>query len=544
MGFSNMMMAAAKSIPKSTISQSIPSLTYSSCSTTNICWLKNCWSFSLTKLIEICSKPLYSKISNPAISKTAQKLAFLRVGSIRVSLHFSMSHLKILSYTALAIPPSIASLDASLTLDDPLGSNLDPRLTESLDHGSSINSKSSSHLSWEGLRSNSLAFSLVITTFGLELNATTGHDTSSQHVTVKLLLLCESKNIEGIFSVFELLVVIDGCDSSLTLGDVDVFVDVTAETTLLSETSLANTITVRLAELVEDVVRSFDLLLLSDSGLLKKIGNDVTASQLARSSEVNTDEFTETGGVVIPGSFSITIGLKDWVGGNNLVFKGDLLLNLFACSSGNHSQVGDDLLGVLCLSSTGLSSDQHSVVFLILQHVPVGSLSNGPQVRGALVPPLSKVYLADPVGVDGVPLVGVHHNNEETGVGVDHLSLVASLQVPEDRGVVEEGQVDHVHALLELGRVHSADSGCLHGNLLVTDSNDTLGGGVLEVPRLEETLLVSSSLIIRDPDGLLRVVRLLLVRPLHVDGGEEVLSGVRVGLTRLGELDVAGHGDS
>merc|ERR1711899_38194 len=50
MGFSNMMMAAAKSMPKSTISQSMPSLTYSSCSTTNMWWLKNCWSFSLTKL--------------------------------------------------------------------------------------------------------------------------------------------------------------------------------------------------------------------------------------------------------------------------------------------------------------------------------------------------------------------------------------------------------------------------------------------------------------------------------------------------------------
>merc|ERR1719251_720872 len=42
MGFSNMMMAAARSMPKSTISQSIPSLTYSSCSTTNMWWLKNC----------------------------------------------------------------------------------------------------------------------------------------------------------------------------------------------------------------------------------------------------------------------------------------------------------------------------------------------------------------------------------------------------------------------------------------------------------------------------------------------------------------------
>merc|ERR1719206_283044 len=105
MGFSNMMIAAAKSMPKSTITQSIPSFTYSSCSTTNMWWLKNCWSFSLTKLIEICSKPLYSKISNPAMSNTAQKFAFLSVASIRVSLHFSISHLKTRSNIARAIPP-------------------------------------------------------------------------------------------------------------------------------------------------------------------------------------------------------------------------------------------------------------------------------------------------------------------------------------------------------------------------------------------------------------------------------------------------------
>ena len=40
---------------------------------------------------------------------------------------------------------------------------------------------------------------------------------------------------------------------------------------------------------------------------------------------------------------------------------------------------------------------------------------------------------------------------------MDHLGLVASLQVPEDGGIVEEGQVDHVLALLELRRVHPAD---------------------------------------------------------------------------------------
>ena len=89
-----LLMHAARSMPKSTISQSIPSEMYSSCSTTNMWWLKNCCSFSLTKLIEICSKPLYSKISNPAISNTAVKLAFFIDGSIRVSLHLMISQLK------------------------------------------------------------------------------------------------------------------------------------------------------------------------------------------------------------------------------------------------------------------------------------------------------------------------------------------------------------------------------------------------------------------------------------------------------------------
>ena len=37
-----------RSMPKSTLAQSSPSLTYSSCSRVNMCWLKNCCSFSLT----------------------------------------------------------------------------------------------------------------------------------------------------------------------------------------------------------------------------------------------------------------------------------------------------------------------------------------------------------------------------------------------------------------------------------------------------------------------------------------------------------------
>ena len=101
---------------------------------------------------------------------------------------------------------------------------------------------------------------------------------------------------------------------------------------------------------------------------------------------------------------------------------------IITCASGHHGQVGDHLLGVLGLAGTRLASDQHGVVLLVLQHVAVGALGNSPQVRRHLkvgrsklplmlivfflhlVPPLSEVDLANPVGVDGVPLVRVDNN--------------------------------------------------------------------------------------------------------------------------------------
>ena len=64
-----------------------------------------------------------------------------------------------------------------------------------------------------------------------------------------------------------------------------------------------------------------------------------------------------------------------------------------------------------------------------------------------------------------------------TRVGMDHLGLVAGLQVPEDGGVVEEGQVDHVLALLELRRVDPAHVGGLEVELLVSNRHDHLEAG-------------------------------------------------------------------
>merc|ERR1719209_1800585 len=343
MGFSNMMMAAAKSMPKSTMTQSMPSRTYSSCSTTNMWWLKNCWSFSFTKLMEICSKPLYSKISKPAMSSTAQKLAFFMVASIRVSLHLMISH---------SVPTLILGLQNALKR------------------------------AAAGQPKPAAAF--------------------PAKVAGELLLSAKAQDVEGILGVEQLLIVINGVDLGLTLGDIDVVIDVSADKALGTETSFADAVSVRLEQLVEDMVGPLDLLLLGDSGLLEQVGHDVTTAELAAVGEVDTNEFTETGGVVVSRGLGVSVGLQDGVGSHNLVLKGDLLgvlLGSAASSSGHHGQVGDHLLGVLGLSGTRLTGDQHGVVLLVLEHVPVGALSDGPEMGWALVPPLAKVDLAHPVGV-------------------------------------------------------------------------------------------------------------------------------------------------
>merc|ERR1719365_249115 len=335
-----------------------------------------------------------------------------------------------------------------------------------------------------------------------------------------------------------LFIVINGSNSSLSLADISIVIDVSAESALLSQTS-TNAITVGLDELVEDVVGSLNFLLLSDTGLLKQIRHNVTTSQLARGSEVNTDEFTKTGGVVIPGCLGITIGLQNGVGGHNLVLKGDLLGILLTAGGGNHGQVGDDLLGVLSLSSTRLTSDQHSLVLGVLQHATVGTLSNSPEVRRSLITSLAKVDLGASVSVKRVTLVGV--DNKKTRVGVDQFGLVTGLQVPEDRGIIKEGQVDHVLALLKLGRVDLSNFSCLVSELLMTNSNNTLAGRILNISRFKKTLTVSRGLGIRDPDRLLGIIRLLLVSSLHFNRREQKLRWVRVRLTSLCKLDMTRH---
>ena len=83
---------------------------------------------------------------------------------------------------------------------------------------------------------------------------------------------------------------------------------------------------------------------------------------------------------------------------------------------------------------------------------------------------------------------------------------------------------------------------------ITTTYHNQLGGEVSalstdvgNVPAgLEESLAVATGLGARHPDALLRLVRLVLVRLLHVHAGKQELGGIRVDRT-LHQLDVARH---
>jgi hypothetical protein len=80
--------------------------------------------------------------------------------------------------------------------------------------------------------------------------------------------------------------------------------------------------------------------------------------------EVDTDEFSETRGVVVTDGFCIAECFQHGVGTDNLVFKGDLLLSwiyssacvsslLLTCTYG--CKIRNDFFGVLSLAGSGLA---------------------------------------------------------------------------------------------------------------------------------------------------------------------------------------------
>ena len=104
-------------------------------------------------------------------------------------------------------------------------------------------------------------------------------------------------------------------------------------------------------------------------------------------------------------------------------------------------------------------------------------------------------------------LVRVDRDTEEPGVGVDELVHVANSQVPQDRGVVEVGQVGHVLAAVELRGVDLADQVLLEHLLLPALDGH---GHLLSLGVLDEPLAEPTGCLVGHPARLLRVIGLRL----------------------------------
>merc|ERR1712015_531015 len=408
----------------------------------------------------------------------------------------------------------VGSVGASGALVNPLGSDLQLGLAEVGDHPFLVDGKQVGNLLGVGL----------VLDLGLLLLANwdkvLGHVAHVHHAGgvlehVVLHLGGETKDVEGFVGKHHVLLVVNGGDGQLALGHVPVVQNVVGQEALgLKVRNMVG------HEVVEGVVATLKGLLVGETGLLEQVDHHVGSRQLSRGVEVNTDELSESGGVVVPDGLGVPPGLKDGVGLDDLVLKGGLSL-LPLAGGADGGEVGDDLLGVLGLSGTRLSSNEDGLVVTSVGHALVGALSDGKDVRPALVPPLADVQLHGAEGVNRVTLVWVDSDAEEAGVGVDQLVLVPHHGVPEDASISEEGQVSHVLGVVELGRVDLAHGVGLVGLDLAVDGDGELlassEGVILDLLRVDALEVAALLLVgVGHPHALLGVVGLGLGLLLHV----------------------------
>ena len=127
------------------------------------------------------------------------------------------------------------------------------------------------------------------------------------------------------------------------------------------------------------MVAALQRLLVGETGLLEQVDNHISSRKLSSGVEMNTDELPKPGAVVVPHGFGITPGLEHGVSLDNLILEGGLAL-LPLARGADGGKVGDDLLGVLSLSGTGLSGDEDRLVDATASHPLVGALGNGKDV--------------------------------------------------------------------------------------------------------------------------------------------------------------------
>merc|ERR1719391_548231 len=134
---------------------------------------------------------------------------------------------------------------------------------------------------------------------------------------VVFFLSAEAEGVKSNIRELQFLGIVDGVYLDLSLREEEVVIGVRCHEDQILQTIHDS----RLDKLEEDVVAALVGLLVSHTGLLKQIDVNEATGQLSHVVEVDPDELTEPGGVVIPDGLGIAIRLKDWVGVHNPVLQ-------------------------------------------------------------------------------------------------------------------------------------------------------------------------------------------------------------------------------
>jgi len=304
-----------------------------------------------------------------------------------------------------------------------------------------------------------------------EGNITEMEDGRDDSEDSQLLILGDTANFHGNLGVVELLRVVHGWNAGAT-GMVQVVVLLwweQDEVVLLVGIGTSN-------ELVEDVEGSLALSLVDDSGLLEQVDLKTGSRNQTGVVELKSNEFTETGRVVVLVCLGVTESLEHGIQLHKLVLECGLTTSNGSASTSDIGNVLDDLLCVFSLTSTGLTSNQKRLVDTIVQHGTVSAIRNGEHVGSNLISSSSTVDVDHEVRVNGNLLVGIDHHTEKTGVCVDDVTLVSLSQVVEHCGFTQVGKFSTILNTVELWGVHLVNLGFLELQLIslvCADGGDT-----------------------------------------------------------------------
>ena len=127
---------------------------------------------------------------------------------------------------------------------------------------------------------------------------------------------------------------------------------------------------------------------------------NIARGETSSSVEVDTDELSETGRVVVSDGLGVSESLEHRVGLDDLVLQGDLLGSIIELDSlglrllgSDSGEVGNNLFGVLGLSGSRFSSNQHGLIFVIVNHVSIGLVGYSEQMGWHFVTSLAQVHL-------------------------------------------------------------------------------------------------------------------------------------------------------